>query len=77
MLDIHLVIILGCLCVLLMDSYPILYLMQHTSISPDRKLLAVVGDHVDGLLVDSQSGKVCRATTVSYTHLTLPTKRIV
>ncbi|CAO2822410.1 unnamed protein product [Amaranthus hypochondriacus] len=32
--------------------------VNHTSISPDRKLIAVVGDHVDGLLVDSQSGKV-------------------
>lgn len=32
--------------------------VNHTSISPDRKLVAVVGDHVDGLLVDSQSGKV-------------------
>ena len=33
-------------------------LLQHTSVSPDRKLIAVVGDNVDGLLVDSQSGKV-------------------
>lgn len=32
--------------------------VNHTSVSPDRKLVAVVGDHVDGLLVDSQSGKV-------------------
>ena len=32
--------------------------MQHTSVSPDRRLIAIVGDHVDGLLVDSQSGKV-------------------
>lgn len=32
--------------------------VNHTSISPDRRLIAVVGDHVDGLLVDSQSGKV-------------------
>ncbi|KAL9237865.1 hypothetical protein vseg_012362 [Gypsophila vaccaria] len=31
--------------------------VNHTSISPDRKLIAVVGDHVDGLLVDSQTGK--------------------
>lgn len=35
--------------------------VNHTSISPDRKLIAVVGDHVDGLLVDSQSGKVVSA----------------
>ena len=32
--------------------------LQHTSISPDRRLVAVVGDHVDGLLMDSQNGKV-------------------
>ncbi|KAF3456133.1 hypothetical protein FNV43_RR00781 [Rhamnella rubrinervis] len=30
---------------------------KHTSISPDRRLVAVVGDHIDGQLVDSQSGK--------------------
>jgi hypothetical protein len=33
-------------------------LMQHTSMSPDRRLITVVGDHTDGLLVDSNSGKV-------------------
>lgn len=32
--------------------------MQHTSVSPDRKLLAVVGDDRDALLVDSRNGKV-------------------
>ena len=32
--------------------------MQHTSVSPDRRLITVVGDHLDGLLVDSQNGKV-------------------
>ncbi|XP_062108074.1 uncharacterized protein LOC133818958 isoform X2 [Humulus lupulus] len=31
--------------------------VNHTSVSPDRRLIAVVGDHIDGLLVDSQSGK--------------------
>uniref|UniRef100_A0A803Q5U3 Uncharacterized protein n=1 Tax=Cannabis sativa TaxID=3483 RepID=A0A803Q5U3_CANSA len=31
--------------------------VNHTSVSPDRRLIAIVGDHVDGLLVDSQSGK--------------------
>jgi len=31
---------------------------QHTSVSPDRKLLAVVGDDRDALLVDSRNGKV-------------------
>jgi hypothetical protein len=35
-----------------------LVLMQHTSISPDRRIITVVGDHTEGLLVDSQSGKV-------------------
>ncbi|KAJ6941317.1 hypothetical protein NC651_007179 [Populus alba x Populus x berolinensis] len=32
--------------------------VNHTSVSPDRRLIAVVGDNLDGLLVDSQSGKV-------------------
>ncbi|MCL7042577.1 hypothetical protein MKW94_024505 [Papaver nudicaule] len=31
--------------------------VNHTSMSPDCKLIAVVGDHLDGLLVDSQNGK--------------------
>eukprot|EP01018_Ginkgo_biloba_P033913 Gb_08016 [translate_table: standard] len=31
--------------------------VNHTSISPDSKLLVIVGDSVDGLLADSQSGK--------------------
>ncbi|KAI3743149.1 hypothetical protein L1987_60852 [Smallanthus sonchifolius] len=31
--------------------------VNHTSLSPDRKLITVVGDHLDGLLVDSTSGK--------------------
>nr|GFD29103.1 hypothetical protein [Tanacetum cinerariifolium] len=31
--------------------------VNHTSLSPDRKLITVVGDHLDGLLVDSASGK--------------------
>ncbi|MCL7047780.1 hypothetical protein MKW94_008482 [Papaver nudicaule] len=31
--------------------------VNHISMSPDRKLIAVVGDHPDGLLVDSQNGK--------------------
>ncbi|CAL5347837.1 unnamed protein product [Camellia sinensis] len=37
--------------------WPVNKLMQHTSVSPDRKLTAIVGDHPDGLLVDSQNGK--------------------
>ncbi|KAE8685609.1 cysteine proteinase RD21a-like [Hibiscus syriacus] len=31
--------------------------VNHTSISPDQRLITVVGDHLDGLLVDSQNGK--------------------
>ncbi|GAB4844021.1 hypothetical protein Ancab_013985 [Ancistrocladus abbreviatus] len=31
--------------------------VNHTSVSPDRKLVAVVGDDLDGLLVDAQTGK--------------------
>eukprot|EP00249_Psilotum_nudum_P014400 c24802_g1_i1 orf=502-1737(+) len=32
--------------------------INHTSVSPDNKLVVVVGDHVDGFLADSQTGKV-------------------
>ena len=32
--------------------------VQHTSVSPDSKTVIVVGDNADGLLADSQSGKV-------------------
>jgi len=32
--------------------------LQHTSLSPDGKLLAIVGDNPEALLVDSQTGKV-------------------
>lgn len=35
------------------------YVVQHTSVSPDSKTVVVVGDNADGLLADSQSGKVC------------------
>ncbi|XP_048323542.1 uncharacterized WD repeat-containing protein C2A9.03 [Ziziphus jujuba] len=31
--------------------------VNHTSLSPDGKLLVIVGDNPDGLLVDSQTGK--------------------
>ncbi|OVA19092.1 WD40 repeat [Macleaya cordata] len=34
-----------------------LWPVNHTSMSPDGKLMTVVGDHLDGLLVDSQNGK--------------------
>ncbi|XP_059632836.1 uncharacterized WD repeat-containing protein C2A9.03-like [Cornus florida] len=39
--------------------------VNHTSLSPDRKLITVVGDHLDGLLVDSQNGKTV-ATMVGH-----------
>lgn len=32
--------------------------LQHTSLSPDGKLVTIVGDNPEGLLVDSQTGKV-------------------
>ncbi|EOY05019.1 Transducin/WD40 repeat-like superfamily protein isoform 2 [Theobroma cacao] len=35
--------------------------VNHTSVSPDRRLITVVGDHLDGLLVDSQNGKTVAA----------------
>lgn len=39
--------------------YP--WAVNHTSISPDKKLVVVVGDHADGMLVDHQKGKVVAA----------------
>ncbi|GMY32145.1 uncharacterized WD repeat-containing protein C2A9.03-like [Fagus crenata] len=39
--------------------------VNHTSISPDRRIITVVGDHTEGLLVDSQSGKTV-ATVVGH-----------
>ena len=33
-------------------------LMQHASLSPDRKVVVIVGDDPDGLLIDANSGKV-------------------
>lgn len=35
--------------------------VNHTSISPDKKLLVVVGDNAEGLLTDSQTGKTVAA----------------
>lgn len=32
--------------------------LQHTSLSPDGKFLVIVGDNPEGILVDSQTGKV-------------------
>nr|GEX73137.1 hypothetical protein [Tanacetum cinerariifolium] len=37
--------------------------VNHTSVSPDRKLITVVGDHLDGLLVDSANGKTVATVT--------------
>ena len=34
------------------------FCLQHTSLSPDGKLVVIVGDYPEGLLVDSQTGKV-------------------
>ncbi|KAK6133132.1 hypothetical protein DH2020_033171 [Rehmannia glutinosa] len=36
-------------------SYP--WPVNHTSLSPDGKVIAIVGDNPDGMLVDSQTGK--------------------
>ncbi len=33
-------------------------MVQHTSVSPDSKAVIVVGDNADGLLSDTQTGKV-------------------
>lgn len=35
-----------------------LVFLQHTSLSPDGKLVVIVGDDPEGLLVDSQRGEV-------------------
>ena len=32
--------------------------LQHTSLSPDGKLVVIVGDNPEGLVVDSNTGKV-------------------
>lgn len=40
------------------ESLFIILLLQHTSVSPDRRLIVVVGDHTDGLIVDSRNGTV-------------------
>lgn len=47
----------GYLCVLIW--------LQHTSLSPDGKLLVVVGDDPDGILVDAKTGKVISSSTSS------------
>lgn len=42
---------------------------QHTSLSPDGKLLVIVGDNPEGLLVDSQTGKVVYSFDLCYKFL--------
>lgn len=41
-------------------------LMQHTSLSPDRKVVVIVGDDPDGLLIDANSGKVPSLVNMVY-----------
>ncbi|KAL4561050.1 hypothetical protein LXL04_033212 [Taraxacum kok-saghyz] len=41
----------------LMNHFRFPWPVNHTSLSPDRKLITVVGDNLDGLLVDSINGK--------------------
>ncbi|XP_076915483.1 putative WD repeat-containing protein C2A9.03 [Bidens hawaiensis] len=40
----------------LVNNFRFPWTVNHTSLSPDGKLIAVVGDHRDALLVDSTSG---------------------
>nr|DAD37166.1 TPA_asm: hypothetical protein HUJ06_007807 [Nelumbo nucifera] len=49
----------------LMNHFRFPWPVNHTSTSPDSKLITVVGDHLDGLLVDSQNGKTV-ATLVGH-----------
>ncbi|XP_073025035.1 uncharacterized protein [Primulina eburnea] len=49
-------------------SYP----WPHTSLSPDGKIIAIVGDNPDGMLVDSQTERLlhtCEGTWISLLHL--------
>ncbi|KAL8162353.1 hypothetical protein V2J09_013842 [Rumex salicifolius] len=41
----------------LLNHFYFPWAVNHTSISPDRKLIVVVGDHQEGLVVDAQTGK--------------------
>ncbi|WVZ04692.1 hypothetical protein V8G54_018038 [Vigna mungo] len=49
----------------LLNNFQFSWPVNHTSISPDRKLMTVVGDNLDGLLVDPQNGKTV-ATLVGH-----------
>ena len=46
----------------LLWPYTVILLMQHTSLSPDGKLVVIVGDDPNGLLIDANSGKVYQHT---------------
>ena len=48
-----------------------------TTSGSNLPLYAMVGIAVLGMYLQYKSWKASRTTTVSYTHLTLPTKRIV
>ncbi|GMH25859.1 hypothetical protein Nepgr_027702 [Nepenthes gracilis] len=41
----------------LLNHFRFPWAVNHTSVSPDRKLITVVGNDQDGLLVDAQTGK--------------------
>ncbi|KAL2628447.1 hypothetical protein AAZX31_07G251400 [Glycine max] len=43
-------------------SWPV----NHTSLSPDGKLVVIVGDNPEGILVDSQTGKVVYSVDLCY-----------
>lgn len=43
-------------------------LLQNTSVSPDGKLVAVLGDSADCLLADAQTGKVSCYKKISVNH---------
>ncbi|CAA3028945.1 uncharacterized WD repeat-containing [Olea europaea subsp. europaea] len=45
-------------------SYP--WPVNHTSLNPDGKLIIIVGDNPDGMLVDSQTGKVICSVISSF-----------
>ncbi|RRT66526.1 hypothetical protein B296_00017115 [Ensete ventricosum] len=46
--------------VIIYISTHVLLFLQHTSLSPDGKLLVIVGDDPEGMLVDAHTGKVSR-----------------
>ena len=50
---------------------PIALISKNVTDAAIRRLIYEAGDDIDDLLM------LCKADTVSYTHLTLPTKRIV